>query len=60
MGGGGGGGRYYVRHIVAETAKGKVLEACLIPVCVYGLGIIALTETREATDTREQLDPKNM
>ena len=49
------GGRH-VGQKTEETAKGKVLEACVVPVCVYGLGIPPLAETgREATGSREQL-----
>ena len=30
-----------------KQLKGKVLEACVVPVCVYGLGTLALTERQE-------------
>ena len=50
------GGRYYVGQKAEETTKGKVLEACVVPVCVYGSGRFALTETGgEATYSRERL-----
>ena len=40
---------YYAGQKVEETAilKGNVLEACVLPACVYGLGRLALTETQE-------------
>ena len=42
---------------VEETAKGKVLEACV----VHRLGTLALTETsREAIRSRDQLGLENM
>ena len=30
-----------------KQLKGKVLEACVVPVCIYGLGTLALTERHE-------------
>ena len=40
-----------VRHIVED--KGKVLEACVVPACIYGLGILALTERQEKMQIAE-------
>ena len=30
-----------------KQLKGKVLEACVVPACIYGLGTLALTERQE-------------
>ena len=30
-----------------KQLKGKVLEACVVPACIYGLGTLALTEKQE-------------
>ena len=30
-----------------KQLKGKVLEACVVPSCIYGLGTLALTERQE-------------
>ena len=30
-----------------KQLKGKVLEACMVPVCIYGLRTLALTERQE-------------
>ena len=40
-------GRHYVGQKTEETTKGKVLEACVVPACIYGLGTLALTERQE-------------
>ena len=37
------GRRYYVGQEGEEAAKWKVLEACFVPACAYGLGRLALT-----------------
>ena len=41
------GGSYYVGYRVEETAKVKVLEACVVPACVHRLGTLALNERQE-------------
>ena len=30
-----------------KQLKGKVLEACVVPACIYGLGALALTERQQ-------------
>ena len=30
-----------------KQLKGKVLEVCVVPACIYGLGTLALTERQE-------------
>ena len=41
-----------------KQLKGKVLEACVVPVSIYGLGTLA--QRHEDADSNTQLDPKNM
>ena len=36
-----------------KQLKGKVLEACLVPACIYGLGTLALTERQEKMQIAE-------
>ena len=36
-----------MRQKVEEIAKGIVLEACVVPACVCGLGTLALAEIQE-------------
>ena len=45
-----------------KQLKGKVLEACVVPAYIYGLGTLALTERQEIedADSRTQLGLKNM
>ena len=56
------GGRHYVGQKVEETVKGKVLEACVVPVCVYGLGTLAPIERLEekVRVAEQQLGSENM
>ena len=36
-----------------KQLKGKVLEACVVPACIYGLGTLALTERQEKMQIAE-------
>ena len=40
-------GRHYVGQKLKKQLKGKVLETCVVPACIYGLGTLALTERQE-------------
>ena len=35
-----------------KQLKGKVLEACVVPACIHGLGTLALTERQEENCVR--------
>ena len=54
------GGRHYVGQKIEETTKRKSVGNLRGISIIYGLGILALTETGEDTDSRKQLGPKNM
>ena len=38
-------GRHYVGQ--KKQLKGKVLETCVVPACIYGLGTLAMTDRQE-------------
>ena len=46
-------GRHYEGQKTVETTKGKVLEACVVPACIYGLGTLAMTERQEKIQIAE-------